>query len=384
MDDPHPPLAGAGPAPPEESRALTGLRGLGALLVMLHHFYLYHHVQTRAPALGGLLQNGFMGVDLFFVLSGFVMSMVYGGWFVGSSPRLGRLGLGRPGRGRLWPVFLVRRIARLWPLHAAVLAILLAVGGVFGTSAGSVRLVEANFAMIQSWGMTASINPPSWSVSTELLAYLVFPLVAETILRSRFGPALGLLCVASMLTVCIIFAPPLGPARRGLLDVYQNYSLLPSLRCLAGFVIGMLAWRAGRLPGVQRWSRTGWTGPAALALFLAALMSEQGGVLGYALLPLIVLGMHYGTGAVCRAFATGPIHRLGVLSYAIYLIHYALLEGFPLGWAPLWAALAMYLVVTFGLAILAHAMIEVPGRLLLRRAGEFLVGRLLRPGRVIS
>lgn len=373
MDGPQT-LADHSLAPPEESRALTGLRGLGALLVMSHHFYLHIQVNLRLPWLGSLLQNGFMGVDLFFVLSGFVMAMVYGGWFVGSSP----------GRARLVMVFLIRRVARLWPLHAAILAIVLALGVLSGASAHSVNQVGANFAMIQAWGVTAAINPPAWSISAEFLAYLMFPFIAAPVLRSRFGPALSTLAVALLLSACIALAPPLGPARRGLLDLYQNYSVLPCLRCLAGFITGMLAWRAGQLGRVRQWCRTSWAGPLALALFLATLMSGEGGMAGYVLLPVVVLGMHYGTGAVCRAFATGVVHRLGVLSYAIYLIHYALLEDFPLSWAPLWAALAWYLVVTLGLAIIAHAAIEVPGRWLIRRTWENLAARLLPSRQVAS
>ena len=64
-----------------ESRALTGLRGLAAMLVLLHHFTLQVGPDLAPPLLRGLLRKGYLGVDLFFVLSGFVISMVYGRWF---------------------------------------------------------------------------------------------------------------------------------------------------------------------------------------------------------------------------------------------------------------------------------------------------------------
>ena len=64
-----------------ESRALTGLRGLAALLVAAHHASLHFTGGGTLPVVSGLLRRGYLGVDLFFVLSGFVMSMVYGTWF---------------------------------------------------------------------------------------------------------------------------------------------------------------------------------------------------------------------------------------------------------------------------------------------------------------
>ena len=110
-----------------ESRALTGLRGVAAMLVLLHHVYLHLGVERHLPVLEPMLRRGYLGVDLFFVLSGFVISMAYGGWFDGSGPR--------------WFTnylrFLARRVARLWPLHATLVLMLIAAGTVwrFGTDA---------------------------------------------------------------------------------------------------------------------------------------------------------------------------------------------------------------------------------------------------------
>ncbi len=350
----------------DESRPLTGLRGLGALMVMAHHVFLHLDIHLHLPALEGLLWRAFMGVDLFFVLSGFVMSMVYGHWFDGSAH----------GGVRLVPLFLVRRVARLWPLHAAAVAVLIGLGLLGLETLPSPRQVVANLGLIQAWGVSAAINPPSWSVSVEFLAYLCFPLLAVPLLRWRSGLALGALCVAGLLAVCLHAAPALGLTRRGLLDIYYNYSLLPDLRCLAGFVMGMMAWRAGCNPRLQRWAALPWTGPLALALFLALLLARTDGLLAYVLLPPIVLGMHYGSGPVVRLFATGPLYRVGVLSYAVYLIHYVLLWSFPMGWGPLWTVLGAYVLVTVALASVAHWAIEVPGRRLLRRLGEGVLAML--------
>ena len=380
----------APPAAVPESRALTGLRGAGALLVMLHHASLHLGLDARMPALGAVLRKGYLGVDLFFVLSGFVMCMVYGGWFTGRSasanPDAAHPQVVQPQTVHSQPihplaavaVFLVRRVARLWPLHAVVLGVLLAAGALLGSPGHSARLILANVAMVQAWGVSAAINPPAWSVSTEFLAYLLFPLLARPVLCSRAGPAVAALAIAAALAICLALAPPLGPGRRGLLDIYFNNSPLPALRCLAGFMLGMLAWRAGLAPAVRGMARRAWAAPAALALALAA--AGVNDLLALALMPLVVLGAHHGRGLACRLLATQPLHGIGTLSYAAYLIHYALLFPLPPGAAPVLTVLVLYTATTFLLALIAHYAAEVPTRRLVRWLGDtFLAAARLRP-----
>lgn len=363
-----------------ESRALTGLRGAGALLVMLHHASLHLGLEARMPALGAVLRKGYLGVDLFFVLSGFVMCMVYGGWFTGRSasanPNAAHSQAAHPLAAVA--VFLVRRVARIWPLHAVVLGVLLAAGALLGSPGHSARLILANVAMVQAWGVSAAINPPAWSVSTEFLAYLLFPLLARPVLRSRAGPAVAALAIAAALAACLALAPPLGPGRRGLLDIYFNNSPLPALRCLAGFMLGMLAWRAGLAPAVRRMARRAWAAPAALALALAA--AGVNDLLALAMMPLVVLGAHHGRGLACRLLAAQPLHGIGTLSYAAYLIHYALLFPLPPGAAPVLTVLVLYTATTFLLALIAHYAAEMPTRRLVRWLGDTLLASArLRP-----
>ncbi len=353
-------------APSPESRALTGLRGVGAVLVMLHHFYLTLALHHFVPLLNGLLLKGYLGVDLFFVLSGFVMAMVYGSWFPGTAD----------GRLRRSGVFFFRRAARLWPLHAVMVLVLTSValhgGGL------SPRTVAANLLMVQAWGISAEINTPAWSVSTECFAYLLFPLCAGTVLRGRGGAWLGLAMAAGLLAAATAWAPAIGDMRRGQLDIYYNYSVLPVLRCLAGFVLGMVAWRVQGSGAVRRVASLAATGPLALAAMFALMLLQSNDLLIYPLLPVIVVGFHHGRGGVWRAFAAGPLHQLGVLSYAVYLVHYGMLRWFPFGWASLRTELFAYMLATSAVAIVAHRAVELPGRRLVRAAGMAVVARLPR------
>lgn len=356
--------------PAEESRALTGLRGLAALLVMVHHFKLRLGLGDHLPLLQWLLQKGYLGVDLFFVLSGFVMAMTYGTWFDGS-----QIG-GQPGGLTAYARFLVRRIARLWPLHAAMIGAYVIPGVLAPAFPYPRNTLATNLLLIQSWGLSAAINPPAWSVSTEMFAYTAFPLLVALALKGRAKAALTAFGIAAAYGALIHLGPPLGPGRRGPLDIYFNYSWLPVLRCTAGFALGMLTWRISGKAPLRRIARHAWAAPCALAAMLALMMGRANDLWIVALLPVLVLATHCGRGPFYRALGYGPLHRLGLLSYAVYLTHLLLLSRFPFGPTPLVVELLAYLALTFAAAALAHALVEVPGRRLVRRAGEHLVARI--------
>ena len=138
-----------------EVRALTGLRGVAALLVALYHI----NPNLIAPtAAGRFVGKGYLWVDLFFVLSGFLLAMNYasrfaGGWKLGA-----------------WLDFLLHRIARIYPLYlvlvvASVGYSLLLYGGFHATAPPPAlalpqpaRDVAANLLMVQSWGLGESID----------------------------------------------------------------------------------------------------------------------------------------------------------------------------------------------------------------------------------
>ncbi len=375
--------AAAHPDPVPESRALTGLRGVAAVLVVVHHASL--HFGNGLPLVGGLLRKGYLGVDLFFVLSGFVMSMVYGAWFAGRDAAASagegdaaRGEAGRPAWGRV-PVFLTRRLARLWPLHALVLAAALAWAAWQGDPLPSWRFVVANLCMIQGWGLSGEVNPPAWSASTELLAYLLFPMLAGPVLRHRWGLALGLAGVTALLGACLLWSPPLGTARRGLLDIHANYSVLPALRCLAGFLLGMMAWRAAGLPAVRRVARRPWAGPGALLAALGLMLAWANDLLVLALWPVVVVGLHHGRGRAWRLLALGPLHLLGTLSYAIYLIHYVPLVELPREPGATLTVLVLYGLSVLGLSVFAYRVVEQPTRRLMRWLGEGVMLPAARP-----
>ena len=164
-------------------RSIEGLRGVAALLVALFHAYVYSK-WGGFPASSGVLQHAWLFVDLFFVISGYVMAAAYSD----------RLDTRRSAFG-----YMIRRFFRLYPLHIVTTATaLLAVIGIqtaklvlahqgirvgneepFGFEFFDLKLLGLDVLLLQGVGiMRKEIhNYPSWSISVEFWLYLMFALL---------------------------------------------------------------------------------------------------------------------------------------------------------------------------------------------------------------
>jgi len=170
--------------PGENLRALTSLRFFAALWVILFHYWPDLTGSSVRPI---LIEKGYLGVDLFFILSGFILCHVYRG-----AVEAGRFNYG----GFLW-----NRLARVYPLHLVTLIgvgtmalVAIRLGFRVDPNILGWRSLPANLTLTQAWGLapTASWNHPSWSISAEWFAYLAFPVFAFVALRLKNRPALGL------------------------------------------------------------------------------------------------------------------------------------------------------------------------------------------------
>lgn len=171
-------------SPPADLRPLTTLRFLAAVWVVM--FAAWPNLDVGfTPSLAA---KGYLGVETFFVLSGFILSHVY---------------LEQAGERRLnYGGFLWARIARVYPLHIATLLGVMALG-LAATFAGmaiddnvlSWKSLPAQIFMVHAWGFApeAGFNHPSWSISAEWFAYLLFPVFAAVAwaLRKRPGAAVA-------------------------------------------------------------------------------------------------------------------------------------------------------------------------------------------------
>lgn len=336
--------------------ALTGARGLAAWFVVLYHIRLAASATLPAPLMS-VLAKGFLAVDLFFVLSGFVIWLTYAATFR-------QKGLSAA------PDFLWRRLARIYPLHIAVLgatlAYALALMFAGKADAGQYPFAELplHMLLLQNWGFTPRLswNDPSWSISTEMAAYLLLPLAAVTLFRRDWSPLLcagGALALALLLDAWLLArgAPTLG------VDIVVNG--LP--RCLAGFFSGVLmamAWQQCRMKTVA-------TAIAALVL-LAAIAGYVTGLLRESLaFPIGFAALVYLLAATSARPGNPLTSRLAVhlgdISYSTYLAHFLLWIIFkhlfvadPAN-VPL-PLLGAFLALVYIASRLLYALIEAPGR----------------------
>ena len=178
--------AAAAPRPPAID-SLTAVRGAAALWVVLFHFSpeLYA-LLPPTRALAPLIDRGHLAVPLFFTLSGYVLALNHAAAF---GRRLSAAGVKE---------FLLRRLIRIYPLHLATLlgtAAMAAVGARFGATLdprgyGAVDFL-LNLALVHAWVPEFHLtwNYPSWSISAEWFAYLLFPALAAGLWRLSAGPA---------------------------------------------------------------------------------------------------------------------------------------------------------------------------------------------------
>ena len=339
---------------------LTGLRGVAALWVAAYHLVL------PAGLVGGVaaraLGRGYLAVDLFFVLSGFVMALTYGDQFTVMRPF------------RAWPGFVWRRWARIFPLYGVLLiGRLLYTQARYGTFdlprpwiavplAHPWSAIPANLLLVQAWGLAPSVIGPAWSISTEFAAYLLLPLLAIAILHRGWRVCLA--AVAFGLGAVVA-----ASALNGSLDCWDSRSLIPLIRCLGGFYLGMAAWRLSRWAPAARLAGRRWCGRLVWAALALALAAGAPDLAIYPLLPTLILCLASGRSGWLGG---GVAVWLGEISYALYLLHIFLLHPFDQARAAAalvlpapacdLAAFAAIFTLLIAASDLAHRCVERPLR----------------------
>jgi peptidoglycan/LPS O-acetylase OafA/YrhL len=345
---------------PRHLDALTGIRGLAAWGVVLYHVRLSLSGLLPEPAIAAL-GKGYLAVDLFFVLSGFVIWYNYaarirdGGWVEAK-------------------LFLWRRFARVWPLHGAVLAgfagfaLLLGLSG-RDTAGYPWAELPLHLLLVQNWGFLPELawNHPAWSISTELAAYLLFPSLVA-VWRWDKLPSWALLGIAGALALAI----HLLFAAHGERTLGARIEQLGLWRCLAGFAMGMvlcLLW--------QRWQ--GSRHAAQSAGLACALVLALGGVLALPETMFIpaafftgLLALALSRGAAARLFGSKVLTYLGEISYSTYLAHFGLFIVFKLLFVDAslqlgWGQLLGFLALVLAASVLLYHGLEKPAQRWLNR-----------------
>ena len=296
--------------------------------------------------------------------------------------------------GRRYRDFLKARVARIYPLHITVLLLFVATATAERAASYALRgsfepiplLGErslgglfANVIMLQGlWARELSWNDPSWSISLEFLAYLLFPLLFPVLWRAGPTAKAGL---GGLLAVALGW---LAYRTGGYFNQWNGtYAIL---RCLPEFLAGMLLYSAYR-SGLYASGLATDAALAAVVVLLAALLHL--GAPDFAIIPLfplLILAAVRNTGRFSPLLNSPPLVWLGEVSYSLYLLHWFVLfvvteiaRRLPsLGFAKLPPALSLVLIavliaVSLTLATLSFRFIEVTGRRWLRQRLE--VGR---------
>ena len=338
-----------------ELKALTSMRGLAAWAVVLFHVRL--SIAGLPPAAEAVLAKGYLAVDFFFLLSGFVI------WLsAGDVLRAGGLSA--------VPRFLQRRMARIWPLHvfmlglAALLSLALLATGRHSPQFPWSEL-PLHVLLLQNWGFADALrwNDPAWSISCELAAYLLFPVLLLSIDWRRMPSAAIVLAVLLLLGLLHMAYRLHGASGLG-----EAIPQLGVLRCLLEFAAGT---GIGAL-----WLR--WQDPWRATAFRSALLGL--GLVagaGFRLLPetlavpsgfaALLLALALSAGRPGNVLERAPLHYLGEISYATYLGHFLLWFAFKLVLvAPSgmmgWQLLALYLLLVLVSSAALYHLVERPAQ----------------------
>lgn len=354
------------PAHPKDLPILTSLRFFAAMVVVIHHFRYFAPFDLLAYT--GFLHEGYLAVDFFFILSGFILTHVYAPqWQAGKM---------------LAGDFIARRFARIYPLHFVTLLFMVGVAltpfrfGPVGPWPGEFPFLSLlnNFLMIQSWGMDGGLtfNVPSWSIAAEWFAYLCFPWLLPVMMGLRPGRAL--LVVAGLYAYVWLMSFSMDPTRP-----FTTYSFDCSiLRVMPDFILGI---------ALYRWSATRPVlGAAGVQLFAAACLAialMHVRTPDIILIPIFCWMIRLGadmsrmpqdatgqkrTTWLARSF---PVW-LGDISYALYMVHYPVMVVVLLAahtvlsgemYAKFFPLLAMAVVLaSVALSALLYRILEVPAR----------------------
>jgi peptidoglycan/LPS O-acetylase OafA/YrhL len=307
---------------PAHFAALDSIRGIAALSVVFFHISWVSFVEEL-----NYVRNSYLMVDLFFVLSGFVMFYSYGDRiknFIGAAR------------------FMWLRFWRLYPLHFAFLVVFFLFeclkafvqwrfGLVANNPAFSLNNFHAfmgNLFLVQSLHIfpKPTFNFPSWSISVEFYTYVVFAIVVLSSGGKRaalFGS--GIICILSLGILVL-----LGPRAESYTADFGIF------RCFAGFFLGVVTFATYEnlqsCTLIRSHSRTvGWSAIIALVVFAAYLQLKHLGFSDLAIYPLsaavVLLVALAPSEGVTRFLVTPPLIWLGTVSYSIYMTHAAVEWG---------------------------------------------------------
>lgn len=358
--------------------SLTPLRGIAALMVAVLHFSDEWLPNLKIAEHTMLIQKGYLWVDFFFVLSGFIISHVYAGYFRGA------FGF------KTYAGFMFARFSKIYPIHLIVLFgfILMEVAKIGIASIGQIELFTQAFTgnkppigiltsvlMLHSMGVhdMPVWNLPAWSMSVEWYTYVTFPLLAILFLKP------GRFWVIFSLIVCVVLVFWFA-SFRGMLNVIEDFGYI---RCLLEFSLGMVIFRIYEFEIFRSFLSYGVVFVAAFFCVLLIMHFDAFDAYVVPLFGIIILSAAWNKGRLEKSLNVRFLVFLGEISYSLYMSHFLLREFIGRSWRVLrgkniweedlsviesWALLLWQLILVVLVAWIFYCILEKPLQRKIRNA----------------
>lgn len=344
---------------PGDITYLTSTRFFAALSIVIFHF-IYEQPWVKLDE--GVWGRLYLGVDFFFILSGFILTHAY---------------ITSIEKGTFSPLdFIVKRFARIYPVHLITLLMSAGVSmftiikwGVVFDGGDTPACFLRNLFMLNAWGLSAQslcFNDPSWSISAEWFAYLLFPILAGFALKWK---GLRTLIVATLLMLglyglygCIMGAPLTNATKFGI------------IRILPDFTIGIGLYLTGRIYSLKCVGSI-FSGTLFAALILSLAMNASDIVAVFFFAAIIYVIAEQARQEKKSLLGNKHLVYWGEASYSIYMLHYVFYEMILLPVATdletgtksfdsikFWVAWGICWVLVFVSAHLMYKYVEFPAR----------------------
>lgn len=298
--------------------ALTALRGIAALWVVVFHMdviIFYRELGTLMPhTWSGLITKGYLWVDFFFILSGFIICHIYG------EQLSENLSLSKIKK------YLISRFFRIYPLH--LFTLLLLIGFVVIVSALAPSAIDDSWHLYFDWrALVSNIfltnamnqhtylswNIVSWSIGAEWWTYLYGIGLFYCIGNKRKKNMIAVTMLSLIGLFLLVYFYP-----NNTLDITYDFGFL---RCLFEFSLGVMSYKVFKLELGQCIFHKDRYFFMALIAILAVFHWRFNDLLTIPLFSILVLCAASNQGSVLRVLSTSSLQNLGRISYSIYLMH---------------------------------------------------------------
>jgi peptidoglycan/LPS O-acetylase OafA/YrhL len=297
--------------------SLTALRGIAAILVMLFHIdviIFYRELGSLIPhKVSGIITKGYLWVDFFFLLSGFIINHVYGKILSADFMNW------KTAKHFLWA-----RFSRIYPLHIFTLTLLILFAIIFPLI--SPKVVDGSWTTFFAWSAIwdnlvlinamnqhnyLSWNIVSWSIGAEWWTYIAAIFILPLVQRKKIIQNLIILLLAITAICLLVF-------HKKNLDITYDYGFI---RCIADFLIGTILYQLFLNRIGKKWLQSNSIFLILIILLLLMFHYQWNDLLTLPIFCCLILSSVYNEGLIKENLEKRIPKYLGEISYSIYMMH---------------------------------------------------------------